>query len=68
MMKKKIKEKKTDWLCLNCQNINYSFRKNCNRCGVERKKEFPPIFYQSNQNLNEKNNNAKNVDENEYKK
>ena len=68
MMKKKIKEKKTDWLCLNCQNINYSFRKNCNRCGVERKKEFPPIFYQSNQNLNEKTNNAKNVDENEDKK
>ena len=67
MMKKRIKEKKTDWLCLNCQNINYSFRKNCNRCGIERKKEFPPIFYQSNQNQNisEKNNNAKNVDENE---
>ena len=65
MMKKKIKEKKTDWLCLNCQNINYSFRRNCNRCGVERKKEFPPIIYPSNPNIDDKSNNTKNIDVND---
>lgn len=21
-----------DWVCLNCSNLNYSFRKVCNRC------------------------------------
>lgn len=55
--KKKIKEKKTDWLCLNCQNINYFFRKNCNRCNIERKKEFPPIYVEHRPKFKEKNNN-----------
>ena len=34
--KKKAKEKKTDWICLNCNNLNYAFRKFCNRCQIER--------------------------------
>lgn len=25
-------EANTDWVCLNCSNLNYSFRKVCNRC------------------------------------
>lgn len=25
-------ESVSDWVCLNCSNLNYSFRKICNRC------------------------------------
>lgn len=24
-----------DWVCLNCNNLNFSFRKKCNRCRVQ---------------------------------
>ena len=66
--KKKVKVKKTflDWLCLNCQNINYGFRKYCNRCQIERKKEFPSFHLEPNQKLNSKNNDIilmKNINE-----
>ena len=47
----KIKEeklKKTDWFCPNCANINYGFRKYCNRCNLKRKKEFPSVCLMSN--------------------
>ena len=54
--KKKIKERKTDWLCLNCQNLNYGFRKNCNRCQIQRKDEFPSIYLEPNQKINGNNN------------
>jgi hypothetical protein len=53
--KKKVKERKTDWLCLNCQNLNYGFRKNCNRCQIQRKEEFPSIYLEPNQKINGKN-------------
>ena len=55
--KKKVKERKTDWLCLNCQNLNYGFRKNCNRCKIERKEEYPSIYLEPNQKINGNNNN-----------
>ena len=54
--KKKNKERKTDWLCLNCQNLNYGFRKNCNRCKIERKEDFPSIYLEPNQKINGNNN------------
>ena len=66
--KKKIKDKKTDWICPYCQNINYSFRKNCNRCQTERKKEFPAIYSLYNQKTINKNNNiniTRNIGESE---
>jgi hypothetical protein len=56
--KKKVKERKTDWLCLNCQNLNYGFRKNCNRCKIERKEEFPSIYLEPNQKINGNKNNV----------
>lgn len=43
VVKKKIKNKKTqknfteregDWTCFNCKNLNFSFRKKCNRCKI----------------------------------
>ena len=24
-----------DWVCLQCHNLNFSFRKKCNRCKVQ---------------------------------
>ena len=30
--KKMFIEKPGDWICNNCQNLNFSFRTNCNRC------------------------------------
>ena len=54
--KKKAKERKTDWLCLHCQNLNYGFRKNCNRCQIQRKDEFPSIYLEPNQKINGNNN------------
>ena len=30
--KKTFIEKPGDWICNNCQNLNFSFRTNCNRC------------------------------------
>ena len=45
------------WFCPNCKNINYYFRKFCNKCQIERKIEFPLFYLEHNQKLNEKNNN-----------
>ena len=53
--KKKVKERKTDWLCLNCRNLNYGFRKNCNRCKIERQDDFPAIYLEPNQKINDTN-------------
>ena len=45
VVKKKIKSKKTqksftgregDWTCFNCKNLNFSFRKKCNRCKISK--------------------------------
>ena len=55
--KKKLKERKTDSLCLNCQNWNQGVRKNCNRCQIQRKDEFPSIYLEPNQKINGNNNN-----------
>lgn len=30
------KERKSDWICNKCGNLNYSFRKFCNRCQTDR--------------------------------
>ena len=50
IMKKKMREKKVDWFCPNCYNINYGFRKFCNRCKIERKKEFPSVILNRTKN------------------
>ncbi len=30
-----VTHRQGDWVCLNCQNLNYSFRKMCNRCKTQ---------------------------------
>ena len=49
--KKKEKGRKTDWLCLNCKNLNYGFRRNCKRCKIQRNDEYPSIYLQPNQKI-----------------
>jgi hypothetical protein len=34
--KKPLLERAGDWICLSCKNLNFSFRKNCNRCQLSR--------------------------------
>ena len=34
--KKKLKIKLGDWICFLCQNLNFSFRTYCNRCGISK--------------------------------
>ena len=31
-----VRDKKRDWICAFCQNLNYSFRTKCNRCKVKK--------------------------------
>jgi hypothetical protein len=33
--KTKLKERDGDWTCFFCKNLNFSFRKKCNRCSIE---------------------------------
>ncbi len=28
-------DKPTDWICIVCNNLNFSFRKKCNRCKTQ---------------------------------
>ena len=31
-----VRDKKKDWICTFCQNLNYSFRTKCNRCKIKK--------------------------------
>lgn len=38
-VKRPLTERQGDWVCLNCKNLNFAFRKECNRC-LQAKKEY----------------------------
>ena len=42
---KERNNKKGDWICINCRNLNYSFRTFCNRCKIPK---IDPILKVSN--------------------
>lgn len=48
--------KKNDWFCVNCRNLNYAFRKVCNRC------KAPKICYSINNLLTYSMMNYNNID------
>lgn len=35
--KKPFIERAGDWICLNCHNLNFAFRTNCNRCHLTKR-------------------------------
>jgi len=50
---KQINNKKGDWICLNCRNLNYSFRTFCNRCKIPKINQFiNDIFILKNEEKN----------------
>ena len=34
--KKQFRERPGDWVCFNCQNLNFTFRTTCNRCNLSK--------------------------------
>ena len=34
--RKPFNERPGDWICYNCQNLNFTFRTNCNRCHISK--------------------------------
>lgn len=34
-----------DWVCVKCNNLNFSFRKKCNRCKVQSRQDNHQIIY-----------------------
>lgn len=34
-----------DWVCLKCNNLNFSFRKKCNRCKVQSREDNEQLLY-----------------------
>ena len=62
IFKKKIKNTKHfkvrfgDWICPKCENLNFSFRNKCNRCGLSKEKpELSNNINQIQQQQNENN-------------
>ena len=37
-------EREGDWVCFKCKNLNFSFRKICNRCKLDKNENI--IFYE----------------------
>ena len=58
--KKKLKERKGDWTCSKCGNLNFSFRIICNRCQLPKKdsdmmtNNQAPMNIQFNNQMNDK--------------
>jgi len=50
-----LKVRYGDWICPNCENLNFAFRNNCNRCGLSKENTA-----QNNNNLQIHENNLNN--------
>ena len=54
--KKPFVEREGDWICFNCDNLNFAFRTQCNRCHLA-KSENPKMIQKYMNNCNNNNNN-----------
>ena len=54
--KKHFKIRYGDWICPNCENLNFSFRNKCNRCGLSKEKSEQKNNNQIQQNENNSDN------------
>ena len=43
--KKEFVERKGDWHCTNCKNINFAFRKECNKCKISKEESDKKNYY-----------------------
>ena len=67
--KKKVKpftERIGDWICSKCKNLNFAFRKECNRCKVP-KKDAIEIMENKEENENENKSQTNNLNKKLYK-
>jgi len=71
---KPFTERKGDWICNNCKNLNFAFRLFCNRCHLDKEKsekinKFNNIIFNNNNiiinNINNNNNNINNNNNND---
>lgn len=46
---KEIKNRKRDWICLNCGNLNFSFRSFCNRCRIPKSDPYSSFCINNNE-------------------
>ena len=56
---KQFSEREGDWICFNCKNVNFAFRKLCNRCQlskIESESLFKINFQMFNSNIVGNNN------------
>lgn len=47
--KKPFEIREGDWTCFDCHNLNFSFRKKCNRCGLDREASQSKFFNAKNE-------------------
>lgn len=38
-IKSNTQAREGDWICYNCNNLNFSFRKKCNRCKTQTRQQ-----------------------------
>ena len=51
--KKKFVERKGDWKCSKCKNINFSFRSQCNKCKISKEESDKYLIKLDENNLND---------------
>lgn len=47
--KKPFEIREGDWTCFDCHNLNFSFRKKCNRCGLDKEISISKYFNAQNE-------------------
>ena len=68
--KKKLKpfvERQGDWICKYCKNLNFAFRNECNRCGLQKKDCLETVKHNEENEINNKLK-IQNKKTNKYKK
>ena len=67
---KKFSQRDGDWVCLNCKNLNFSFRNNCNLCRLpkENSKKYFSNYLEKVSLYNMLNENLQNQYNNSYSK
>ena len=60
-------ERQGDWICKYCKNLNFAFRNECNRCGLQKKDCLETVKHNEENEINNKLK-IQNKKTNKYKK